>query len=99
MTSTTITTEYTYATNLSLIIPIMEITNLKNVFVNKISLVSKDENPAVPKSNIKYALFKTVKKADSGPSKLDTLVKTMQSNQKIAKVIEKIQSDTKQTVA
>lgn len=76
----------------------METTNLKNVFVDKISLVTKEENPAVPKSNIKYALFKT-KKADPGPSKLEKLIKTMQSNQKIAKVIEKIQSETKQTVA
>ena len=69
----------------------MEITNLKNVFVNKISLVSKDENPAVPKSNIKYALFKTVKKADPGPSKLDTLVKTMQGKQKLGKIITKLE--------
>ena len=41
---------------------IMEITQLKNVIVDKISLVSKDQNPAVPKASTKFAIFKTQKK-------------------------------------
>lgn len=36
--------------------------NLKDVFVNGISLVSKNETPAVEQAESKFALFKTVKK-------------------------------------
>ena len=35
-----------------------------NLFVEKISLVSKEQNPAVPLANTKYAVFKTVEKTD-----------------------------------
>lgn len=35
---------------------------IKNVFVNGISLVSKNEAPAVEQAENRFALFKTVKK-------------------------------------
>lgn len=38
---------------------------IKNVFVQGISLVSKNESPAVEQAENKFALFKTVKKDNS----------------------------------
>lgn len=38
---------------------------LKNVFVNWISLVSKNEAPAVEQAENKFALFKTVQKTQA----------------------------------
>ena len=39
--------------------------NIWNVFVDGISLVSKDNTPAVEQAENKFALFKTVKKYKS----------------------------------
>lgn len=39
--------------------------NIKDVFVNWISLVSKNETPAVEQAENKFALFKTIKKNNS----------------------------------
>lgn len=39
--------------------------NIKNVFVQGISLVSKNESPAVEQAENKFALFKTVKKINT----------------------------------
>lgn len=38
---------------------------IKNVFVQGISLVSKNESPAVEQAENKFALFKTMKKDNS----------------------------------
>ena len=47
-----------------------------NVFVDGISLVSKDNTPAVEQAENKFALFKTVKK-DKNIDKLDKILKNL----------------------
>ena len=47
--------------------------NIWNVFVDGISLVSKDNTPAVEQAENKFALFKTVKK-DIDKDKLDKIL-------------------------
>lgn len=42
---------------------------IKNVFVNWISLVSKKETPAVEQAESKFALFKTINKSNSNINK------------------------------
>lgn len=57
--------------------------NIKNVFVNGISLVSKYESPAVEQAENRFALFKTVKKEDNENKenlnkKIDEILKNLQ---------------------
>ena len=47
--------------------------NIWNVFVDGISLVSKDNTPAVEQAENKFALFKTVKK-DKNKEKLNKIL-------------------------
>lgn len=55
------------------------LTELKNVFVDKISLVSKKENPAVPKASTKFALFKT-KSKKSNEHTCDVSIKKLEDS-------------------
>jgi hypothetical protein len=47
--------------------------DIKNVFVDWISLVSKNNTPAVEQAENKFALFKTVKK-DKNKEKLEKIL-------------------------
>lgn len=82
---------------------IMNITNLKNVIVDKISLVSKSENPAVPKASTKFAIFKTQKKYWS-VERLDTVMqklqyhKELQKTSKIDWIISKLSVNSEMTL-
>lgn len=53
--------------------------NLKNVTVNKVSLVTKDERPAVEKAETKFSLFKTfnVFKKNNDNDRLESIKKTL----------------------
>lgn len=62
----------------------MEITQLKNVTVDKISLVSKDQNPAVPKASTKFAIFKTQKKGGS-VERIDSVIEKLQNHKELQK--------------
>lgn len=50
--------------------------DIKNVFVDGISLVSKNNTPAVEQAENKFALFKTVKK-DLKKEKLEKILKNL----------------------
>lgn len=50
--------------------------NIWNVFVDGISLVSKDNTPAVEQAENKFALFKTVKKGKD-KDKLDKILNNL----------------------
>lgn len=50
--------------------------DIKNVFVDGISLVSKNNTPAVEQAENKFALFKTVKK-DLNKQKLEKILKNL----------------------
>ena len=50
--------------------------NIWNVFVDGISLVSKDNTPAVEQAENKFALFKTVKK-NKNKEKLDKILNNL----------------------
>lgn len=57
--------------------------NIKNVFVNGISLVSKNETPAVEQAENRFALFKNVKKEENKDKeiltkKIDEILKNLQ---------------------
>ena len=65
-------------------------TQLKNVFVDKLSLVTKSENPAVPKATTKYALFKT--KKNNNLEKIEVVISKLQRDDIINKCVEKLQS-------
>lgn len=57
--------------------------NIKNVFVNGISLVSKNEAPAVEQAENRFALFKNVKKEENKDKeiltkKIDEILKNLQ---------------------
>lgn len=57
--------------------------NIKNVFVNGISLVSKNEAPAVEQAENRFALFKNVKKEENKnkeilTKKIDEILKNLQ---------------------
>lgn len=57
--------------------------NIKNVFVNGISLVSKYEAPAVEQAENRFALFKNVKKEENKNKeilnkKIDEILKNLQ---------------------
>lgn len=62
---------------------------LTNVIVDKISLVTKSENPAVPKATTKFALFKT--KPSESQKKLEGIVKTLENDIKLGQVITKLE--------
>ena len=49
---------------------------IENVFVDWISLVSKDNTPAVTQAENKFALFKTVKK-DKNKEKLEKILQNL----------------------
>ena len=50
--------------------------NIWNVFVDGISLVSKDNTPAVEQAENKFALFKTVKK-DKNKEELNKILSNL----------------------
>lgn len=50
-------------------------TILQDVYVNKISLVTKDELPAVPKATLQFSLKKTKEKKESNLEKLEKTIK------------------------
>lgn len=57
--------------------------NIKNVFVNGISLVSKNGAPAVEQAENRFALFKNVKKEENKDKeilnkKIDEILKNLQ---------------------
>jgi len=73
-----------------------EITQLTNVTVDKISLVSKDHNPAVPKATTKYALFKTQAPDQAkvkNTERLDKIINDLtakKTNDKLDKIIDQM---------
>lgn len=58
-----------------------------NLYVEKISLVSKEKNPAVPSANVKYAVFKTVEK--TAESQIERVEKSL-NNWKIDDALSKL---------
>ena len=64
-------------------------TKLKNVFVDKISLVTKSETPAVPKATTKFALFKT--KKETRQDRLEVVEQKLKKSVFLSKVAERLQ--------
>lgn len=69
---------------------------LKNVIVDKISLVTKSENPAVPKASTKFALFKTAgndlwdDRISDNQRMIDWIVEKLEKSIKIDNSIQKL---------
>lgn len=67
--------------------------NIKDVVVNTISLVTKNNRPAVKKAETSFAIFKTAKESetlsDDQINRLDNIQKVFES---VSKDIEKIKN-------